>query len=64
MKEQKLVVDWCKNQKTRAAVRVAIEEALDRLPASYSDDLYNAGCGMVYQHVHESYFGEGKSIYN
>ncbi len=32
LKEEKLVLDWRKSQRTRAAVRVAIEEALDNLP--------------------------------
>ena len=36
LKRGKLVLDWRKQQATRAAVRVAIEETLDRLPEAYT----------------------------
>ena len=32
LKGEKLVLDWRKEQRTRAAVRVTVEETLDRLP--------------------------------
>jgi hypothetical protein len=32
LKRDKIVLDWRKQQATRAAVRVAVEETLDRLP--------------------------------
>ena len=41
----------------------AIEEILDQLPESYSTDLYQRKCEEVYQHVDESYFCDGHSIY-
>jgi type I restriction enzyme R subunit len=43
-------------------VRLAIEEALDKLPSIYTRDLYQQKCGAVYQHVYDAYYGEGKSI--
>ena len=36
LKRRKLVLDWRKEQATRAAVRVAVEETLDRLPEKYT----------------------------
>jgi type I restriction enzyme R subunit len=63
LKEEKLVLDWRKTQQTRAAVRVAIEDELDKLPAAYTEVLYAEKCDLVYQHVYESYWGEGQSIY-
>jgi len=33
LKKEKLVLDWRKKQQSRAAVRLCIEEMLDRLPA-------------------------------
>jgi type I restriction enzyme R subunit len=33
--EKKLVIDWRKSQRARAAVRAAIKDALDVLPESY-----------------------------
>lgn len=63
LKREKLVLDWRKRQRTRAAVQVAVEEILDQLPPSYSTELYEQKCQEVYQHVYDSYFGQGRSIY-
>jgi type I restriction enzyme R subunit len=63
LKQEKLVLDWRRRQQTKAAVKVAIEEALDQLPESYSTDVYQRKCQEVYQHVYESYSEAGRSIY-
>ena len=63
MKREKLVLEWRSKQQSRAAVRLTIEETLDRLPRTYTKELYGTKCDLVYQHVFDSYFGPGKSIY-
>ena len=63
LKEKKLVLDWKKTQQTRASVRVAIEEELDKLPEVYNQELYQEKCNVIYQHVYESYWGENQNIY-
>jgi type I restriction enzyme R subunit len=64
LKAEKLTLDWRKRQQSRAAVRVAIEQFLDeRLPEAFTPDMFLQKCEAVYQHVYESYFGEGRSIY-
>lgn len=63
LKREKLVLDWRKRQQSRAAVHLAIEEILDRLPEAYTKTLYEQKVKAVYQHVYDSYFGQGKSIY-
>jgi type I restriction enzyme R subunit len=63
LKKERLVLDWRKRQQTRAAVRVCIEEALDQLPPAFSGDLYHEKCELAYQHIYDSYFGLGSSIY-
>jgi len=63
LKREKLVLDWWKRQQTRQAVRVCIEEVLDRLPPLDSPDLYRTKCELACRHVYDSYFGEGKSVY-
>jgi type I restriction enzyme R subunit len=40
LKKEKLVLDWRKRQQARAAVRLAVEEELDRLPETYSDQIF------------------------
>jgi hypothetical protein len=40
LKREKLVLDWRKEQRTRAAVRVSVEETLDRLPEKYTRQIY------------------------
>jgi type I restriction enzyme R subunit len=63
LKRGKLVLDWRKQQATRAAVRVAIEETLDRLPDAYERQIYAQKCDAVYQHVFDSYWDDGHSVY-
>jgi type I restriction enzyme R subunit len=40
------------------------DEALDAMLESYSDEQYWDKCQEVYQHIYESYYGEGQSIYD
>jgi len=64
LKKEKLVLEWRKKQQARASVLVTIEEILDRnLPKSYSKEIFQDKCQQVYQHIYDSYFGSGKSIY-
>jgi type I restriction enzyme R subunit len=63
LKEEKLVLDWRKRQQSRAAVILSIEYTLDGLPSSYSRDTYREKCDLVYRHIFDSYYGEGRSVY-
>jgi type I restriction enzyme R subunit len=63
LKQEKLVLDWRKQQTTRAMVLTAIKDALDELPRAYTKDLYELKCDAVYQHVYDAYIGQGKSVY-
>jgi type I restriction enzyme R subunit len=63
LKRDKLVLDWRKQQGTRAAVRVAVEETLDRLPEAFTRQLYAQKCDAVYQHIFDSYWDDGHSVY-
>ena len=59
-----LVIGWRQRVGSRARVRLAIEDALDAgLPRAYSKELYQTKCSAVFEHVYESYQGEGKSVY-
>jgi type I restriction enzyme R subunit len=61
---EKLVLDWRKRQKYRAAVRLTIETLLyDRLPERYSAELCDQKRDDVYRHVYDNYYGAGQSIY-
>ena len=63
LKQEKLVLDWRKRQQSRAAVRLTIDEILDELPECYEPNIYDQKCEAVYQHIYESYYGDGNSIY-
>lgn len=63
LKEAKLVLDWRKKQRTRADVYATVKTVLDELPRAYTTELYDQKCDTVYQHVYDSYQGEGQSIY-
>jgi type I restriction enzyme R subunit len=60
----KLVLDWRKKQQSQASVRVAIEQVLESLPQCYTKNLYQWKCNLIYQHIFDSYYGEGGSIYS
>jgi type I restriction enzyme R subunit len=60
---KKLVIDWRKTQRARAAVKAAIKDALDTLPEAYGPEQYDKLVEAVFEHVYESYWGEGKSKY-
>src|SRR6266567_3462737 len=64
LKREKLVLEWRSKQQSKADVRLSIEETLDQLPGAYSKPLYMAKCDAIYQHVFDSYFGAGRSVYD
>ena len=64
LKSEKLVLDWRERQQWRAEVLLTIEETLDRLPQSYTQDLYAKKCTAVYHPVYESYYADGRSVYS
>ena len=65
LKCEKLVLDWRKKQQARAEVKLAIQVILDEmLPECYSKELYDQKCEEVYQHIYESYYGDGNSVYS
>ena len=63
LKQEKLVLDWRKQQTTRAMVLITIQAILNELPRAYSKELYEEKCDTVYQHFYEAYLGQGKSVY-
>ena len=63
LKQEKLVLDWRKQQTTRAMVLTTIKDILDELPRAYSKELYEQKCERVYQHFYEAYMGQGRSLY-
>lgn len=63
LKTEKFVLDWRKRQQSRAAVRICIEDTLDQLPRVYTKEVFQQKCEITYQHVYDSYFGSGASMY-
>ncbi len=35
----------------------------EMLPKSYTPEVYHEKCTVAYQHVYDSYYGDGKSVY-
>jgi type I restriction enzyme, R subunit len=59
-----LVLDWRGRIGARATVRQAIEEELDDgLPRAYTPQVYQTKVSAVFEHVFESYQGEGASVF-
>ena len=64
LKREKLVLDWRKFQMSRAAVKIGIEDVLDKgLPEGFSPELFQQKVEAVYQHVFDSYYGDGRGVY-
>lgn len=64
LKAGKLVLDWQKRQQTRAEVRVTIEKLLDQgLPRTYTPELFEQKTAAVFQHVYDTYYGAGRSVF-
>ncbi len=59
-----LVLGWRQKIQSRARVRIQIEDTLDELPRAYTKELYQAKCSTLFEHVYESYLGDGKSVYS
>ena len=56
LKQEKLVMDWSKQQKRIADVKVTIERELDQvLPDKYDRQLFAQTCNEVFDHVYQSY---------
>ena len=64
LKRERLVLDWRKKQQERARVLTTVKDVLDKgLPRIYTKELYERKCDEVYQHIYDSYYGQGRSIY-
>ena len=64
LKAERLVLDWKKRSETRAGVQVTIETVLDvGLPPKFDKDVYSVKCRSVFDHVFDSYMGQGASVY-
>ena len=48
----------------KESVKLSIEETLDELPDAFGKDLFDQKCNVVFQHVYESYYGQGQSVYS
>lgn len=64
LKQEKLGLDWRKRTQSTAEVRETVSNILDdELPQPYTQELFGQKSEAVYQHIYDSYYGEGKSIY-
>jgi type I restriction enzyme, R subunit len=58
LKREKLVLDWQKQQRTKATVKVFIEEFFDsNLPEKYDKEMFQAKCDITFMHVYDVYGG-------
>lgn len=60
-----LVIGWRQRVTSRARVRLAIEDVLDEgLPRPYDKDEFEKKCSAIFEHLYESYQGDGKSVFS
>ena len=52
-----------KKQQARASVKLCIKDFLARLPAVFTPALLAEKMDVAFQHVYDSYYGDGKSVY-
>ena len=58
-----LVLNWRHKSSARSQLRLAIEDALDSLPATYDRPLYSQKCTALFEHVYESYPERNAGVY-
>ena len=64
LKRENLGLDWRKRTQSKAEVKETVDNILDNgLPHPYTPELFSQKTEAVYQHIYDSYYGEGKSIY-
>ena len=64
LKRDHLVLDWRKQKQLRAQTEMTDRTILDEgLPDCYTQNLFDQKTEDIYQHIYESYYGEGRSIY-
>src|SRR6266487_1781381 len=64
LKREKLVLDWRKKQQAQAAVKKTVRDMFYyALPPSYTEEICERAYAAVYQHIYDSYYGEGRSVY-
>ena len=68
---ERLILDWKKKENARAAVKVTILDSLwgtapfEGLPQDkFSEDDCDSKAELVFEHVYDSYLGQGKSVYS
>lgn len=60
-----LVLGWRQKLQARAQVRLAIEDVLDEgLPGPYTKEVFAKKSDVLFEHVYESYQGDGASVYS
>ena len=62
--QEALVIDWRKRQRTKARVQKMIDDILQDLPESYSDELWQQACDKIYLHIYDKYQGSNRRAYN
>ena len=64
LRREKLVLDWRKKQQAQAAVKKTVRDMFYyALPATYTEEICERAYAAVYQHIYDSYYGEGRSVY-
>jgi type I restriction enzyme R subunit len=58
-----LVLNWRQKSAARATLKLAIEDTLDTLPATYNRSLYSQKCSALFEHVYESYPEGNAGVY-
>ena len=63
MRSEKFVLDWRKKQRAKQAVRLCVEDGLDKVARAYTPNTFERKCDLTSQHVYDAYAGDGKSVY-
>ena len=58
-----LVLNWRQKSAARSSLKLAIEDTLDTLPATYDTELFATKCTAVFEHVYDSYPDRNSGVY-
>jgi type I restriction enzyme R subunit len=60
---ERLVLDWRKRQRSPSAVRIAVGQALDKLPEAYDNEMFEEKRNVIFDHLLASFFDDGGIVY-
>ncbi len=64
LKKEKLVLDWRKRQASTSFRKGYGRRGIGPVAETYTGDMQCKKCNIIYRHIYDHYYGQGRSIYD